>query len=69
MFAIFTHWLSALVVIGLFTASFWIVDLTYYSSEYKTASHQPKIFGVLLLILPVSLFLCGSVSMADYILD
>ena len=44
------HWVSALVVIGLFVAGVWMVDLTYYSSWYKTAPHIHKSVGILLLL-------------------
>jgi len=48
---ILVHWVSALAVIGLFAVGFWMVDLTYYSTWYKTAPHLHKSFGVLLLML------------------
>ncbi|MEZ9539068.1 cytochrome b [Shewanella sp. 10N.286.51.B8] len=44
------HWLSALTVIGLFGLGFWMVDLTYYSSWYKTAPDIHKSVGILLLL-------------------
>ncbi|OEE62941.1 cytochrome b [Enterovibrio norvegicus FF-33] len=40
------HWLSALLIIGLFAAGLWMVDLTYYSSWYKTAPHWHKSVGL-----------------------
>ncbi|REL30367.1 cytochrome b [Thalassotalea euphylliae] len=46
----FFHWLSAIVVIGLFAVGFWMVDLSYYSQWYKTAPHWHKSIGILLLI-------------------
>ncbi|RTR39102.1 cytochrome b [Shewanella canadensis] len=49
--AILIHWVSALAVIGLFVVGFWMVDLTYYSTWYKTAPHLHKSFGVLLFML------------------
>lgn len=49
--AILIHWVSALAVVGLFVVGFWMVDLTYYSTWYKTAPHLHKSFGVLLLML------------------
>ncbi|WP_144213561.1 cytochrome b [Shewanella donghaensis] len=45
------HWLSALTIIGLFGLGFWMVDLTYYSSWYKTAPDIHKSIGILLLML------------------
>ncbi|PTA50893.1 cytochrome b [Shewanella morhuae] len=47
--AIVTHWLSAIVVIGLFALGVWMVELTYYSTWYKTAPHLHKSIGILLL--------------------
>ncbi|CZF82200.1 hypothetical protein GCE9029_03084 [Grimontia celer] len=47
------HWLTALVVIGLFAVGLWMVDLTYYSSWYKTAPYWHKSIGVLLASLTV----------------
>jgi cytochrome b561 len=44
------HWLSALVILGLFALGLWMVDLTYYSSWYKTAPDIHKSVGVLLLM-------------------
>lgn len=43
------HWLSAILVIGLFSAGYWMVDLSYYSEWYKTAPHWHKSFGITLL--------------------
>lgn len=45
------HWLSAMIVIGLFSAGFWMVDLTYYSEWYKTAPHWHKSTGLCLFII------------------
>lgn len=47
--AIVIHWISALVVIGLFAVGVWMVELTYYSTWYKTAPHLHKSIGILLL--------------------
>ncbi len=44
------HWLSALSVLGLFVLGYWMVDLTYYSSWYKTAPYWHKSIGILLLL-------------------
>lgn len=44
------HWLSGLAIIAIFALGFWMVDLTYYSSWYKTAPHWHKSVGILLLI-------------------
>ena len=47
--SILLHWVSAITVIGLFALGFWMVDLTYYSSWYKTAPDIHKSVGFLLL--------------------
>lgn len=47
------HWLSAITIIGLFAAGYWMVDLTYYSQWYKTAPHWHKSVGILLLLATV----------------
>ena len=51
LIAIASHWLSAVVVIGLFAVGVWMVELTYYSPWYKTAPHWHKSIGLLLLAL------------------
>jgi cytochrome b561 len=50
LISIVLHWVSALSVIGLFAVGFWMVDLTYYSSWYKTAPDLHKSVGVLLFV-------------------
>lgn len=42
------HWTSALVIIGLFAAGLWMVDLSYYSAWYQDAPHWHKSVGLLL---------------------
>lgn len=42
------HWLSALVVFGMFGVGLWMVDLSYYSEWYRTAPHWHKSIGLLL---------------------
>ncbi|NMH64721.1 cytochrome b [Shewanella salipaludis] len=49
--AILVHWLTALVVLGLFALGVYMVQLSYYSSWYKTAPHIHKSVGILLLLL------------------
>lgn len=48
--SIFLHWLTALTVIGLFALGFWMIDLSYYDSWYRTAPHIHKSIGILLFI-------------------
>ncbi|MCL1123045.1 cytochrome b [Shewanella surugensis] len=54
--SIAVHWISALTVFGIFFLGFWMVDLTYYSTWYKTAPHIHKSVGILLLLLTVFRF-------------
>jgi cytochrome b561 len=42
------HWLSAFVVVSMFASGLWMVDLTYYSTWYKTAPHWHKSIGLIL---------------------
>lgn len=44
------HWLSALVVFGLFGLGLWMVELDYYSPWYRTAPDIHRSVGVLLLL-------------------
>jgi len=44
------HWLSALLVFGLFGLGLWMVDLTYYDTWYRQAPLLHKGFGVILTI-------------------
>lgn len=52
--AIFIHWLSALVIIGLFILGFWMVDLSYYSEWYRLGPHYHKSVGLLLALLTIA---------------
>ncbi len=52
--SIIAHWLSAFVVIGLFGLGYWMVDLDYYSSWYKTGPDIHRSIGILLAILIVA---------------
>lgn len=45
------HWSVAAIVIGLFASGFWMVDLSYYSSWYRTAPFWHKSVGVLLFLM------------------
>ncbi|WP_261817496.1 cytochrome b [Vibrio gallicus] len=42
------HWVSAIVIIGMFALGLWMVDLTYYSQWYQTAPYWHKSVGILL---------------------
>lgn len=52
--AIIFHWLSAVVVFGLFGVGVWMVDLNYYSEWYRTAPHWHKSIGLLLALLTIA---------------
>ncbi len=45
------HWLTALVVVGMFAFGLWMVELTYYDPWYRTAPYWHKSIGVLLFVL------------------
>lgn len=45
--SIFFHWLSALTIFGLFGLGYYMVDLTYYDSWYKTAPELHKSIGLI----------------------
>ncbi|WP_434361693.1 cytochrome b [Parasalinivibrio latis] len=47
------HWISALIVFGLFGVGLWMVDLTYYSPWYKTAPDWHRSIGILLAFVTV----------------
>ncbi|WP_339348892.1 cytochrome b [uncultured Alteromonas sp.] len=47
LWLILIHWLTFLVVVGMFASGLWMVDLTYYSDWYKTAPHWHKSVGLL----------------------
>jgi cytochrome b561 len=48
------HWLSAMVIFGLFAVGYWMVDLDYYSEWYQTAPHWHESIGMLLLITTIA---------------
>ncbi len=45
------HWSVAMIVIGLFALGYWMVDLTYYDSWYKTGPALHKSIGLFLFTL------------------
>lgn len=47
--AIFMHWVSAVVVVGLFILGWWMTDLGYYDPWYNQAPWIHRSLGVLLL--------------------
>lgn len=56
------HWLSAVVIIGMFAVGLWMVDLTYYSKWYQTAPHWHKSVGILLAALTLFRFVWKSTT-------
>lgn len=49
--AIAIHWLSALMVIGLFALGYWMLTLSYYDAWYRLGPWWHKSFGITLLAL------------------
>ncbi|WP_206750247.1 cytochrome b/b6 domain-containing protein [Idiomarina seosinensis] len=47
--AIVIHWLTALIVIGLFALGWWMLTLTYYDEWYRLGPWWHKSFGITLL--------------------
>lgn len=47
------HWLVAVVVIGMFAAGVWMVDLGYYDTWYHKAPALHKSVGILLFMLMI----------------
>lgn len=47
------HWLIAVTIFGLFGLGLWMVDLTYYSSWYRTAPDLHRSIGVIVVSLMV----------------
>lgn len=48
--AVTLHWVTALVMIGLFVLGLWMVELDYYDKWYKDAPALHKSIGILLFI-------------------
>ena len=51
--AIFFHWVSVLLVAGLFGVGWWMVELDYYSEWYRLAPHWHKSTGLIFALLVV----------------
>lgn len=47
------HWITALLILGLFALGVWMRTLGYYDAWYQTAPHWHKQLGILLLALMV----------------
>jgi cytochrome b561 len=48
------HWLSAILILGLFSVGVWMRTLGYYDAWYQTAPHWHKQAGILLLFIMVA---------------
>lgn len=58
------HWLTALIVVGLFAMGLWMVDLTYYDDWYQQAPELHISIGICLALLTA--FRLGYRSVSDY---
>ncbi|SHO58305.1 cytochrome b [Vibrio quintilis] len=47
------HWLSAIIVFGMFGVGIWMVDLSYYSHWYHEAPFIHKSIGILFALLTI----------------
>ncbi|MBN1378186.1 MAG: cytochrome b [Gammaproteobacteria bacterium] len=52
-FNIMAHWLTAVIVIGLFCLGIWMISLDYYHPWYKDAPQIHRSLGILLALLIV----------------
>jgi len=51
MITIVIHWLSTIIIFGLFGLGLWMVELDYYDAWYRKAPDIHKSIGILLLVL------------------
>jgi cytochrome b561 len=49
--SIVLHWLTALLVFGMFALGLWMVELDFYNPWYKDAPHYHKSVGIVLAVL------------------
>lgn len=61
------HWLSALLILGLFAVGLWMVDLSYYSEWYKPVPHWHKSIGLCLFALTLARLLWKTISASPFI--
>jgi cytochrome b561 len=52
--SIIMHWLSAILIIGLFALGLYMVELTYYDDWYHQSTHWHESLGVLFAVLLVA---------------
>lgn len=62
LIAIFFHWVSVILVLGLFGVGWWMVELNYYSEWYRTAPHWHKSIGLLFALFVVFRLVWKSVN-------
>lgn len=62
--SVLLHWSAAIVIVGLFAVGYWMVDLSYYSSWYRTAPHWHKSIGIVLLLLMILRLLWRVISIS-----
>ncbi|MDX2507639.1 MAG: cytochrome b [Gammaproteobacteria bacterium] len=53
MLVVLSHWLSVILILGVFILGLWMVELTYYHSWYHKAPQLHKSIGLLLFALTV----------------
>lgn len=53
------HWLSAIIVYGMFALGLWMVTLSYYDGWYHKAPKLHKSIGILLMMGLVIRVFCG----------
>lgn len=51
--SVIIHWLSAVIVFGLFALGWWMLTLTYYDQWYRLGPWWHKSFGICLLIITI----------------
>jgi cytochrome b561 len=56
------HWVSAILVISLFSVCLWMQSLDYYHDLYRTAPDLHRSFGILLMLLTVTRLIWYRVS-------
>ena len=62
LISILIHWMTAVIVFGLFGLGLWMVELDYYHEWYRKGPNLHKSMGVLLLMLTLFRLLWVSVQ-------
>ena len=63
------HWVSVLVILSLFALGFWMVDLGYYDSWYKTGPALHKSIGITFFVLMLFRFIWKVIQIQPESLD